>query len=140
MSEGQCYLFLTRRSAEVQVYEGSFGDWLRHARTGSSMKTSRASSHTVCKSRARTDVTFVQPMSERIKRSLLGVAAELNAAALIPTDAGLILTDWLHRKICSFDRLAGWASTSCFVRRESRRAELDAAYRRLFLWKLNPAG
>ena len=104
------------------------------------MKTSRASAQAVCKNSARADVTFVQPMSEHMKQLHLGVDAEMNSDVSAPTEAGLILTDWLHFKVCSFDRLAGWASTSCFVRRESRRAELDAAYRRLFLWKLNPAG
>ena len=70
------------------------------------MKTSRASAHAVCKSSARQDVTLVPPMSERMKGSLLSVDAEWNAHASAPMDSHLILTDWLHFKVCSFDRLA----------------------------------
>ena len=39
-------------------------------------------------------------------RSRLDVAVELNSDAAVPTDVRLILTDWHHLKVCSFDRLA----------------------------------
>ena len=78
------------------------------------MKTSRASAHAVCKSSARQDVTLVPPMSERMKGSLLRVDAEWNAHASAPMDSHLILMDWLHFKVCSFDRLAaGRVRPSC---------------------------
>ena len=104
------------------------------------MKTSRASSHAVCKSIARQGVTFVQSISEQIKRFQLGVDAKWNSAVSAPTDAGLILTDWLHFKVCSFDRLAAGRvrRALCAANRVAPNST-PLSCRKLFLWELKSA-
>jgi hypothetical protein len=68
-----------------------------------------------------------------MERVLLGFDAELNTSASFLKDANLILTDWLHLKICSFDRLAIGRARRALCAANPRRAELDAARPQAFL-------
>lgn len=100
------------------------------------MKTSRASLHAVHLNSARQDVTFVPPVSERMKRVLSGLDAESNTSATSLKDTHLIRTDWLHLKICSFDRLAIGRVRRDLCAAKPRRAELDAARPQAFFMEI----
>jgi hypothetical protein len=100
------------------------------------MKTSRASSHAVHPNSVRPDVTFVPPVSARMKRFLLGLDAKLNPNASCLKDANLILTDWLQLKFCSFDRLAIGRVRRALCAANPRRAELDAARPQAFFMEI----
>ena len=111
--------------------------WLQPTRTGSSMKTSGALAHACSLNRACQDATFVPPMSERMRRDRLDVGVQLSISVSAPTDAHLILANWLRHKICSFNRLA--AGRVCRALCAALLRALCRTHRhwsQAFLWKL----